>query len=150
MVTMEKERFQVQKDTLTRLLATRADVHRLCIDATGIGNNLAEDMTTAYPGRVEAVTFTNAVAGDLATRAKIAFEDRNVWIPAHRDLMQQIHSLKRLVTAAGNIRFDTDHDQKHHADKFWALALSLHAALSGTASTQILLPTEISGESRWR
>ncbi len=150
MVTLERERFQVQKNTLIRLIEGRADVQRLCIDATGIGAQLAEEMTERYPSRVEAVTFTNAVKSDLASRAKIAFEDRNVWIPAHRDLMQQVHSVKRIVTAAGNIRFDSEHDEKHHADKFWALALAMHAALSGTASAQILIPTEISGESRWR
>ncbi|MDI6872473.1 MAG: terminase family protein [Bacillota bacterium] len=136
MVTLEKERFQVQKDTLIRLLEGRADVRRLCIDATGIGAQLAEEMTERYPSRAEAVTFTNAVKSELASRAKIAFEDRNVWIPAHRDLMQQVHSVKRIVTAAGNVRFDSEHDEKHHADKFWALALALHAAHEGRAAVQ--------------
>lgn len=128
MVTLEKTRFQDQRERLCQLLNGRTDLRRLCIDATGMGMQLAEELTEKYPNRVEGVTLTSQVKGELAPLTKIAFEDRNIWIPADRDLMQQIHSVKKFVTAAGNIRFDSDHDEKHHADKFWALALALHAA----------------------
>ncbi|NPV30645.1 MAG: hypothetical protein HPY58_13560 [Firmicutes bacterium] len=128
MVTLDKTPFPEQRETLCRLLNGRADVRRLCIDATGMGIQLAEEMTAKYPSRVEGVTLMNQVKGELAPLTKIAFEERNIWIPYNRDLMQQIHSVKKFVTAAGNIRFDAEHDEKHHADKFWALALALHAA----------------------
>lgn len=128
MLTLERTRFQDQRETLYRLLTARSDVRRLCIDATGMGMQLAEELTEKVPGRAEGVTLTSQVKAELAPLTKIAFEDRNVWIPADRDLMQQIHSVKKIVTAAGNVRFDADHDEKHHADKFWALALALHAA----------------------
>ncbi len=128
MMTLERTRFQDQRETLCRLLEARSDVRRLCIDATGMGMQLAEELTEKYPSRVEGVTLTGPVKNELAPLTKIAFEDRNVWIPANRELMLQIHSVKKLVTAAGNIRFDVEHEERHHADKYWALALALHAA----------------------
>ncbi|HHY47109.1 MAG TPA: hypothetical protein GX506_07415 [Firmicutes bacterium] len=136
LITLEKTRFQDQRETLCRLLTARSDVRRLCIDATGMGMQLAEELTERFPGRAEGVTLTGQVKAELAPLTKIAFEDRNIWIPANRDLMQQIHSVKKIVTAAGNVRFDSNHDEKHHADKFWALALALHAADEGKAVVQ--------------
>ena len=57
-------------------------------------------------------------------------------IPVDRDLAYQIHSIKKLVTASKNLVFDTDTNEKHHADKFWAWALALAAAKSGLATIQ--------------
>ncbi len=105
-VTLEKTRFQEQRETLCRLLNVRADVRRLCFDVTGMGMQLAEDLTERFPGRAEGVTLTSQVKAEPAPLARIAFEDRNVWISANRDLMQQIHSVKRIVTAAGSVVYD--------------------------------------------
>lgn len=136
MLTLERVRFQDQRETLSRLLTARPDVRRLCIDATGMGMQLGEELTEAFPSRVEAVTLSGPLKNELAPVTKIQFEDRNIWIPANRDLMQQVHSVKKFVTAAGNIRFDSEHDEKHHADKFWALALAIHAADKGKGAVQ--------------
>jgi phage FluMu gp28-like protein len=59
---------------------------------------------------------------------KIAFESEAVSIPRTRDLTSQIHSIKKTPTEAGYARFDTEKNERHHADKFWALALAVHAA----------------------
>lgn len=132
-LTLEKKEFSFQKALLAQLLEKRKDLQRLCIDSTGIGMNLAEDLSKEYSYRAEGVDFTNPVKMGLGTGLKIAMEDRNIQIPALRDLMLQIHSVKRTVTQAGNIRLDTEHDEKHHADKFWALALAIHAASNTSA-----------------
>ena len=132
MHTIEKEKFQAQKDRL-RLLLTQSPTRRLCMDENGIGMNLAEDLADEFRHRVEPVSLTNASKGVMAVDVKILFEDKNIWIPRHRNLMQQVHSIKKTVTAAGNIRFDPGNDtttaegEKHHADKFWGLALAVHA-----------------------
>jgi phage FluMu gp28-like protein len=80
---------------------------------------------------VEAVTFTNAVKSDLATTLRRAFEDRQLRIPIDQQVREDLHSVRRIVTAAGNIRFDAERDQASHADRFWALALALHAHSGG-------------------
>lgn len=127
MMTMDQTEFSQQRAELAILLNTRRDISRLCIDETGMGMDMAEFMVQSFPGRVEAISFTNAVKQDLANGLKIALQDRRLQIPADRGLMTQIHSVKKFVTVAGNIRLDTDGDEKHHADKFWALALAVHA-----------------------
>ena len=105
-------------------------VRRCCIDASGLGMNLAEDALTAFGQyKVEGVTFSNTVKAELATDLRIAFEDHTVQIPALRELRDDLHSIKRVVTVAGNVRFDAQRSETDgHADRFWALALAVHAA----------------------
>ena len=42
-------------------------------------------------------------------------------------LRDDLHSLKRTTTSAGNVRFVADRSENGHADRAWALALALHA-----------------------
>lgn len=127
LLTLEQASFGQQEATLTDLMTRRPDLYRLCIDETGIGMQLAEKTVEQFGGRAEGITFTNATKSAMAHQLKIDFEGRNLEIPADRDLMLQVHSVRKMVTTAGNIRLDTDHDEQHHADKFWALALAVHA-----------------------
>ena len=46
-------------------------------------------------------------------------------LPVARELLQQIHSVKRKPTATGLV-FDTERNEEHHADRFWAWALALY------------------------
>lgn len=126
--TLAQAPFSLQRAVLTSLLTERRDIVRLGIDATGLGMQLAEELATAFPGRVEPITFTAPVKDTLAHALKIALEGRDLLIPANRDLMLQLHSVRKTVTVAGNVRLDSDHDERHHADKFWSLALAEHAA----------------------
>ncbi len=148
-ITLEGRPFREQRELLTDLLASRGDLRRLCIDATGMGMQLAEELAERHPTRVEGVTMTAPVKEALAPPVKIAFEDRNVWIPTDRDFMAQVHSVRKTVTAAGNVRYDSDHDERHHADKFWALALALHAASKPAPPRTAPVPVGI-GRSYWR
>jgi phage FluMu gp28-like protein len=126
--TLAQAPFALQEANLLQLLAQRPDVRRLCVDQSGLGMQLAENVVTRYPGRAEGVTFTAPVKSVLAGDLKILLERRGLLIPANRDLMLQLHSVKKIVTKAGNVRLDTDRSEKHHADKFWSLALGVHAA----------------------
>jgi phage FluMu gp28-like protein len=115
---------------LLSLLKRRGDVYRLCIDESGLGMQLAEKVVQRYPARAEGITISAPVKSEMAHQLKIDFEGKNLEIAADRDLMLQIHSVRKSITMAGNIRLDTEHDDKHHADMFWALALARHAAAS--------------------
>ncbi|HLD78718.1 MAG TPA: terminase family protein, partial [archaeon] len=102
---------------------------RGAVDATGLGMEMAERLAAQFPGKVEPVTFTLARKQDLAIRMKRSFQERAIRIPDSRELRRDLNSVKRIVTEAGNIRFDAERDADHgHADRFWALALALHAA----------------------
>jgi phage FluMu gp28-like protein len=109
-------------------------VRRVCIDQSGIGMMLAEHLVQKYGAMVEPVTFTAQLKERLAPMVKQAFEERTVRIPDNREVRADINSVKRFVTLAGNVRFDADHTDRGHADRFWALAMVVNAATEPRAS----------------
>lgn len=101
---------------------------RSCFDATGIGDMLAESCQEEFGQyRVEKVKFTMQVKEDLAVNMKQNFEDRLILIPAVDILRTDLHSIQKLTTSSGNIRFDAKRSDVGHADRFWSGALALHA-----------------------
>jgi phage FluMu gp28-like protein len=124
--------FRTQMDYLNEVMRLPM-LRRICIDETGMGLALTEEAQDRHGKyKVEGVTFTNATKEALAVGAKNIIEDRRVMIPDDNRLRESIHSIKRIVTAAGNIRFDAERtDETGHADHFWALALAIHAKTGG-------------------
>ncbi len=120
--------FSSQRETLFSLIESPA-VKRCCMDSTGIGAQLSEEARERFGTRVEPVQFTLQSKEDLAVTARRAFEDRTVRIPQDATIRRDIHSVRRYTTSAGNARFDASRTTEH-ADRFWALALALHAAKS--------------------
>lgn len=95
------------------------------IDQNGIGNMLAENAAKKYSSRVQGALFTNVSKALWAGIAKMLVQQRKTPLPVDRQIAYQIHSIKKLVTPAKNVVFDTERNEKHHADKFWAWALGL-------------------------
>ncbi len=124
-----REPFRIQREILFTYLPF---VRRCCIDATGLGMQLAEEAQERFGSRVEAVTFTQTVKEDLAVTLRRKFEDRTIRIPIDREIRDDFHSIKKYVTSAGNIRFDAERSEAGHADHFWAAALGAHAAINPT------------------
>ena len=147
-ISMHKKSFDEQKLILSQALE-KLPIGRMAIDETGLGMNLAEDMMKYYPHIIEPVNFAGRVDTDakkrldksnkkltvavkerLATLVKIGLERRSISLYRERDLIDQIHSIKREVTPMGNIRYAVEKNEQHHADKFWALALALFVSHS--------------------
>lgn len=128
MATYKQSDFDLQKREVSRYLEIARPV-RLCIDETGLGMDLAETMRKKHGGRVEPVTFTNALKEEMAIDLHKAFERgrSGILIPNDRDLISQIVAIKRDVTSNGLFRYSVDRNEKHHGDKFWGLALANHA-----------------------
>jgi phage FluMu gp28-like protein len=126
---LEKMPFRLQREALFEVLGHKT-MRRACIDATGIGMQLAEEAQEKFGRyRVEPVTFTGPVKEDLASTMLPYFEDINIYIPGDILIREDLHSVRKIVTASGNMRFDVGKtDEGAHADRFWALALALHAA----------------------
>jgi len=137
---LENTEFRIQQDVLNHILKHK-NLRRCCIDSTGIGMQLAETAQQKFSQyRVEAVTFTNKVKEELAYGLRTHFEDRTVYIPSEHEIREDLHSVRRTTTAAGNIRFDVEKsDASGHADRFWALALALHS--SGDSCEPIYIET---------
>jgi len=104
-------------------------VRRICIDQTGIGRQFAERAGQRFGSyKVEGVTFTGPVKEELAYPVRAAFEDKTVRIPNDMKIRADLRAIKKETTASGNIRFTADSGKNGHADRFWALALAMHAA----------------------
>ncbi len=118
--------FVMQRDLLYSLMQD-CGVLRCCIDASGIGAQIAEEARQRFGPRVEAVTFTNAVKEDLALRLRRHMEERTLRVPPLKEIREDLHSVGKTLTPSGAARFEADRSGGAHADRFWALALALHA-----------------------
>ena len=127
MLVIASETYTAQEQRLNLLMRNPA-VRRICVDATGIGAMLAERLVQRWGHRAEAVTFTAASKSELAMPLLRLFQDKLLRVPAEADVREDLHSVRKVVTAANNIRLDADRDERGHADRFWALALAHHAA----------------------
>lgn len=122
-LTLDRIEFGDQRALLEAVLE-RLPIETLLIDSNGLGMQLAEELEIAFPSTAQGFNFTGSTKEDLAVLVKTRFQAKKAPIPLDRDLAYQIHSIKKKVTAGARVIFDTDANTKHHADKFWALALA--------------------------
>lgn len=129
-IPMKSATFSAQENALDDVMDRYgAKVVRACIDQTGMGEKFVEDAKKKpYGSRIEGVLFTGTVKQHLAQSLKQRYEDRQVRTPEDKDIRASHHSVRKVTTAANNIRFDADQTEIGHADHFWAHALALHAA----------------------
>lgn len=120
-----------ERESIIAGLFERYTVARLCVDQTGLGEDITQRYQRLYGEfRVEGILFTAPNKLALANGIKEAFEDRKIRIPIDPQLREDLHKIKKLVTATGAVRFDADSDSQGHADRFWSLALAIQAASS--------------------
>lgn len=124
MLTLDNTEFDAQFAVLCAVM-DKLPILKMLIDRNGLGMQLAENAAKKYPGKCEGVDFTNATKQLWATDGKMLIQQKKTPLPVHRDLHYQIHSIKKLVTPAKNVTFDTERNEKHHADKFWMWVLAL-------------------------
>jgi len=129
LLAMPKVRFREQVDAADAVMPM---VTRGCVDATGMGLPLAEELQERWgESRIEAVTFGNTVKEMMASKLRKMYEDRRIRNSQDAQLRSDIHSIRRVVTAAGNFRFDAERSDNGHADRFWAQALAVLASSDG-------------------
>ena len=84
--------------------------------------------------RVEGVLFSVTRKLDMATALKERMEDKRLRLPVgNTPLRQDLHSVQRVAGATGAPRLVAERSENGHADRFWALALALHAGSSPSA-----------------
>lgn len=102
---------------------------RCCIDYTGLGIGWGDDAKKQFGEyRMECVTFTQHVKEALAYPVRGKMEDKKLRIPYDPHIRADLRAVTKETTAAGNIRFTAERSENGHADRFWALALAIHAA----------------------
>ncbi|MDR3143891.1 MAG: hypothetical protein LBT64_00100 [Puniceicoccales bacterium] len=134
-VCMQNVPFSAQEAELQKFFALK-NLRRVCIDQTGIGRQFSERAGENFRHcSVEGVTFTNIAKECLAYGLRLAFEERQVRIPSDDFIRADLRAIRRETTFAGNVRFAGDRGKNGHADRFWALALAVHAANGDGHST---------------
>jgi phage FluMu gp28-like protein len=118
--------FTEQERELYRLMGMQK-IRRSCIDASGLGLQLAERAKLKFGYRVEPVTFTPQVKEELAYPLRTAFEDKKLRIPRDPKLRFDLRGIRKEVSESGNICFTGD-GGGGHCDRFWAKALRHYAA----------------------
>ncbi len=102
---------------------------RTCQDYTGLGIGWGDDGQKRFGEyRYEKVTFTTFVKEQLAYPVRGKMEDHKLRIPFDPDVRADLRAVTKETTPAGNIRFTAERSENGHADRFWALALAIHAA----------------------
>ena len=87
MTEMSRESFEAQRMAIEAVIGGYP-LRRLCIDASGLGMQLAEELKKRYSSLVEPVSFTLKVKEDLATYARMQFEKRQIRIPDNHELIR--------------------------------------------------------------
>ena len=127
-IEMSKQTFDAQEAALYELLRLPA-VRRCCIDQSGLGRQFAERAARKFGAyRVEGITFTTSTKEELAYPVRVAFEDRTIKVPFSNAVRADLRGVRKEVTGSGHIRFAGEKNKYGHCDRFWALALALHAA----------------------
>lgn len=114
------------------------EIFRTCFDYTGLGIGWGDDAQAKFgEHKIELVTFTPKVKEALAYPVRGRMEDRKLRIPYDPHIRADLRAVTKETTAAGNIRFTAERSEDGHADRFWALALAIHAAQSNVAAVCI-------------
>lgn len=125
--------FEEQQALLEKAMSI-LPIRKLRIDTTGMGKQLGEYMKKRYRSRIECVDFNMANKQDMAVEFKIRLEEQLVGFPFDKTLVKHIHSIKREISTANQVKFVAEEVGSDHGDKFWALAL----ASSGGTPIKIL------------
>jgi phage FluMu gp28-like protein len=132
-IELDKTKFKAQFNRIDSILK-HPSVKKCCIDSTGIGAQLAEDLHDKYRHKVEQCQFTNALKNELFGDLKTAFENRELLIPADKRLREDLHSIQKIVSQSGSIRYSAPRNEDGHADIATAKALCLRASKAPTCT----------------
>ena len=109
--------FQTMENDLKLMLET-LPIARLSIDATGMGMQLAESLRMDNP-QVIGETFTTQSKEIWCTDFKIRLQQQKMRLPKDRQIVSEIHSIKKRVTDAGRIVFTAERVARSHADRLY-------------------------------
>jgi hypothetical protein len=124
---LDKLPFQDQYKVIAGYMQ-QLQIYKSCVDATGMGSQIAEQLDTDFPGRVEPIQFTLQSKDTMFTLMKRTFEERRYRIPQSPIIRADINGIKKSVTKAGNLVYSAAETQEGHSDRGNALALATVAA----------------------
>lgn len=125
---MQNMPFREQFERISNVVCQRR-VRRTAVDQSGLGMEMGENLVERFGAHsVEPCNFTAPFKEQIAARMRNRFIDKLIEIPVDEKVRNDLHSVTKLVTAAGNVRLVAPREEGSHADRFWACALACHAA----------------------
>jgi phage FluMu gp28-like protein len=124
------------------------------IDQGGMGERSTEKYLKKFgTSRVEGVIFNMQNKAENSVNLKAEAQAGRLWLPAQPvaqvdAIEEDLRSIVRCVTNAGNVVFTADRRDGSHADYYWALALATAAALSAGEPPRMPKTSKRRGESR--
>jgi phage FluMu gp28-like protein len=126
---LEQAPFYAQLEVARELLRDqRLPIRRCCVDATGLGAMLAEELAREHGGRVEACQFTAPLKLEIYPLLRRKLEDRLVRLPISHVVREDLHGLQKVSSATGQLQFVAPRSDDGHCDRATALALAVRAA----------------------
>lgn len=122
-IEMKNKPYREQEETILKLYQG-LPIHRGCMDSTGMGKPIFEDLQRRLGERLEGITFTPEIKEVMAIEVKRGLEQKEFLLENNKEFHNQIHSIKRTSTGGKYFRYDAARNEKGHADAFWAWALS--------------------------
>lgn len=133
---LEKMPFREQLEIIDHLSSIAA---RVCIDSTGIGMMLAEELTRKQgKHKIEQCQFTAELKNELFTGLRRSFDDKLIRIPVSRTIREDLHGLQKVTSQSGGIRYIAPHNEDGHCDRATALALARRAAAIPAGNTNFM------------
>ena len=123
--SLSNKEFSYQEDYIGNLIKTLNPV-RVCVDATGIGAQLAENLHKRF-GQVREVHFSNENKNEMFTMTRAKMGNQTLFIPEDNALIEDLHKIRRIVGPSGKLSFTASRDDKGHADDATAIALAVYA-----------------------
>jgi phage FluMu gp28-like protein len=121
---LERLPFSAQLELIS---AAARHAARVCVDATGIGAMLAEELARRHGGMIEECQFSAALKAEIFTNLRRKFDDKLIRIPVSRAIREDLHGLQKVTGATGSVRYLAPHNEDGHCDRATALALAVHA-----------------------
>jgi len=110
-----------------RLLAERFRIGGGCVDQTGVGQPIVEDLKGFIPG-IQGINFTQESKVDMAAGLLTVLEQHKILLPDNKKLIMQLNGLRYRVSKNGATLFESPEKARLHDDYLWALALAVYAA----------------------
>lgn len=164
-VRIHGARLPAQKAVLRGILGNPR-VRRVCIDSSGIGLGLVQDMEDEFPGKVEGVNFSTsepvsqrlAANGHKGSKASVkelmatdlagAHDDHAITYYCDAIMSEDLRKPHRMTSPSGRRTIAAESTVTGHADHFWGLALEWRAAFGHQAAPACEPPREDDGRYR--
>ncbi len=128
---LDRSNFKDHDAAIDRLFR-QYKIRRMCIDQGGMGERSTQHYQELYgTTRVEGVLFNVNNKGAMAVLTKELMEERRLLLPKNQSTIRaDLRTLKKTVSASGNVRFAAERTAGGHADYYSALSLAANAAIT--------------------